>query len=388
MVGTAVSFVSGSVGEGEFTVEEDRQKLAPVMKSVVDKKLLLALEAGDLPAYRRHLSLQTVHLRGLEIEPALSFLPSDEANQKSGDSVTMFLHQYRLTKVKGKDAAGFCPLHYAAMSGNSQVVGGLLARRADPNRRTTKSEPKLGFPLWMSALDLAIFYKHNDAARLLIAARARLEGGINTSMHLAAISNNAEGLCLLRAAGGNPWTRNLFGQLAFQVAALYGSMAAMEELLVQAQYGPQQFGVALHGAMANCGGSAELVELLISLRADVDFQFDCRRDLTRIGRLFGVAETLKHRVGRRSALSLLAYHNHGQTPLMAAMQGAQYEAAAALIAAGARLDIRNSQNWTAEDFCRGQEIPAFLQKGLEGDPEECRRVASLALPDGYLEVPF
>ena len=205
MVGTALSFVSGSVGEGEFTVEEDRQKLAPVMKRIVEKKLLLSLEAGDLPAYRRHLSLQTVHLRGLQIEPVHNLIPDNEAHHsQDNDPVTRFLYQSGLADEKKKDAAGFWPLHYAALLGNRDVVKGLLARHADPNRRTAKAEPKLGFPPWVSALDLAIFYKHNDAAQLLIAARARLNGGIEDSIFFAAVSNNAEGLRLLRAAGGDP----------------------------------------------------------------------------------------------------------------------------------------------------------------------------------------
>ena len=43
----------------------------------------------------------------------------------------------------------------------------------------------------------------------------------------------------------------------------------------------------------------------------------------------------------------------GQTPLMAAIMSGQYEGAAALIAAGARLDLRDSRNWTAADFAQG-----------------------------------
>ena len=42
LVGTALSFGSGCVGEGEFTVEEDRQKLVPVMQTIVKSKLMLS----------------------------------------------------------------------------------------------------------------------------------------------------------------------------------------------------------------------------------------------------------------------------------------------------------------------------------------------------------
>ena len=73
---------------------------------------------------------------------------------------------------------------------------------------------------------------------------------------------------------------------------------------------------------------------------------------------------------------------------MQAIRSAQYEAAATLIAAGARLDLRNSRNWTARDFASGQWIPDFLKSGLEGNPVECKRVSGLALEDGYVHLEF
>ena len=171
VVGT--TSVSGSVGEGEFTQEDDRQKLAPVMRSIVKRRLLLSLKAGDIPAYRRHLNLQSVSLHGLMTRRiGTSFVSNDEGRGSEGDDpVNSFLYQNGFIKVRGKDTAGFWPLHYAAMSGNPQVVAGLLALRAQLDQRTTKPDPRLGLPPRMSALDLAIFYKHNEAAQLLMCSR-------------------------------------------------------------------------------------------------------------------------------------------------------------------------------------------------------------------------
>ena len=383
VVGTAMSFVSGSVGEGDFTIQEDCQKLAPVLQSIVREKLRLCLEAGDLPAYRRHLNLETVYLRGFKVEQKLNH----EASATNGtDPVTTFLHRNGLAKANGRDSAGFWPLHYAAMSGDERVMEGLLAQAADPNCRTRKAEPKLGFPAQVSALDLALWYKHQDAVKLLVSARACLEGGSTPSMAMAAVTDNSEGLSLLHAAGGNPLGQNIFGVPILVAAACYGKLRAVKELLAQAQHSPRQLGMALHAAMANSGGSAELVELLIGLRADVDYQFDPRRDNFWLGRLLVAAGSLKHQLGRPSAFSVAMYHQPGQTPLMAAMQTAQHEGAAALIASGARLDLRNCRNWTAADFSRGEELPSFLQKGLQGERAECQRVASLAPRNGYVDV--
>ena len=78
VVGTHGSFVTGSVGEGEFAVEADRAKLAPIMEAIVNRKLILALRARDWPSYRRNLNLQAVYLRGLEPMTSRFHLNSDD----------------------------------------------------------------------------------------------------------------------------------------------------------------------------------------------------------------------------------------------------------------------------------------------------------------------
>eukprot|EP00439_Symbiodinium_sp_Y106_P033238 s1911_g3.t7 len=383
VVGTVLSFPSGIVGEGDFGKVEDREKLAPVMRQILINKLHRCLREGDLPGFRRHFNLQTVHLRGLEIDPVPGLLPSREA---PGDVVAEFLHQNGLRRVGEADSAGWRPLHYAALAGNAEVLRGLLEQRADVNRRTSKDEPMLGFPPWMSALDLSVFYKHHQATRLLLTARAHLEGGVGPAVFVASSTDNAEAIRLLCAAGANPLGRDIIGPTVLQCAAGNGAAAALEELLVQGRPGSLDLSRALFDAAFFRGGSAELVQRLIGLRADVDFQMNVARDFKVLGRLMFAGKSLQYRLGRATTLTTLAYHLHGSTPLMQSIRSAQFEAAAALIAAGARLDLRNSRNWTAADFARGQSIPHFLQLGLEGDPSECRKLSSLAIPDGYVEV--
>ena len=388
VVGTALSFPSGIVGEGDLGNMEDLQKLAPVMRQILVNKLHRCLRMGDLPGFRRHFNLQTVHLRGLEVEPVTGLLPSCNEAQGPCEASSEFLHQNGFRRVGEADSAGWCPLHYAALSGNAEVLRGLLEKRADVNRRTWKDEPSLGFPPWVSALDLAVFYKHHEATQLLLAARARLQGGVAPALFLAATSDNAEGVRLLCAAGAKPLTRNMIGPTVLQCAAGNGAATALEELLVQGRPGSLDLSQALFDAAHFRGGSAELVQRLIGLRADVDFQMNVARDFRALGRLMIAGKTLQYQFGRKTNLTTLAYHLQGSTPLMQSIRSAQFEAAAALIAAGARLDLRNSRNWTAADFARGQSIPHFLQLGLEGDPSECRKLSSLASVDGYVEVPF
>ena len=228
VVGTAMSFPRGTVGEGEFTLARDRKKLAPVMRHILLRKLNQFLRAGDQPAFRRHFNLQAVHLRGLETEPLGGFLPS------SRHGVSEFLHQNGLRSVTKADSAGWRPLHYAALAGNTVVLGGLLEQRADVNKRTSREEPMLGLPRWMSALDLAAHYKHRAATKLLLAAKAHLEGGLVPAIHCAGNSDDAEGVRLLHAAAGKLQTMSwAMGVTCFESAAGNGAMEALEQFYVQ-----------------------------------------------------------------------------------------------------------------------------------------------------------
>ena len=161
---------------------------------------------------------------------APGFEPSELNSAR--DAVTKFLYQNGFTNVEGSDAAGFRPLHYAAMSGDALVVKGLLMQRANPNRRTNMDEPKLGVPgPWVAALDLAVYNKHSAVTRVSIFARAKLEGGSTPAIQKAASADNAEGIRPLCEAGSNPFACNLIGPDAWSIAAAFGSVAAIEELL-------------------------------------------------------------------------------------------------------------------------------------------------------------
>ena len=223
VVGTAMSFPPGTVAEGEFTFARDRQKLAPVMRHIVLRKLNQLLKAGDLPAFRRHFNLQTVHLRGLETEPLGGFLPSSQGQ----GTVSEFLHQNGLRSVTRADSAGWRPLHYAALAGNTVVLSGLLEQPADVNKRTSQDEPMLGLPRWMSALDLAAHYKHRAATKLLLAAKAHIEGGVLPAIHYAGNADDAEGVRLLHVAAGQLQPRNsALGVSCFESAAGHGASEA------------------------------------------------------------------------------------------------------------------------------------------------------------------
>ncbi|CAE7750568.1 ANK2 [Symbiodinium microadriaticum] len=376
LAGTVLSFPGGPVGEGDFTLQEDRRRLAPVMQSIIMQRMVHCLRTQDFPGFRRCLNLQHIHFSGFRIDPVGGLLPFS-----GQDAVSEFLHQNGLSNVNKSDSAGWWPLHYAALSGNTEVIKGLLQQRAALNQRTSKDEPTLGIPPWNSALDIAVLHRHprnHEAISLLIAARARLEGGLADPVLPAAVAGNVEAVRLLCDAGGNPLCRDIFGFNALDAAATMGSLGAMQELVKRASPSELQLSAALHVATSSRGGSAELVHTLLALRADVDYQFNLQR-LKPLGRMLYALKALQHRLGHVTALTSSVYHDPGSTPLMHAVRTAQYEAAAALIAAGANLELRNCRGFTAADLAKDASVPSFLQEGLHGNRVECQRVCSLAL---------
>lgn len=377
LVGTAFSFGSGCLGEGDFTVEEDRQALAPVMRNILLQKLQNCLRTKDIPGFRRQLNLQGVHLRGLQVEPVQGLLQSLHL-----DAVAEFLHQNGFRKACEVDRAGWQALHYAAMAGNCKVLQGLLEVRANVNKRTLKDVPSLGYPPEASALDLTLFYRHHEATRLLLQARASLEGGTAPAIQWAAQGDNAEGIRLLCAARANPLAKDYTGDTPLQSAAGLSATRALEELVTQSRPSERDLSLALFDATSFRGGSVQLVLRLLDLRADINFQHTTS-ELSRTGQMLLASMTFRHRLGITSMGSTFAYHMKGSTPLMQAIQSGQYEAAAALLAAGAKVELKNSRQWTAKDFAKRKSIPDFLQLGLDGDTSECQRVCSLA--EHYIE---
>ncbi|CAE7451768.1 anks1b [Symbiodinium natans] len=118
VAGTVQSFLTGPVGEGEFTFPEDRDKLGPVLKGVVTRKLWSCLRARDFPGYRRHLGLQAVYFRGLPVDPEEGLVPGFHASLAPSASdlpAAKFLYQNGLRSAHGRDSAGWRPLHYAAL---------------------------------------------------------------------------------------------------------------------------------------------------------------------------------------------------------------------------------------------------------------------------------
>ena len=272
----AASMGSGPVGEGEFSLAEDKTKLAPLLLPMLRRALRRYLQDQDFVGFRLLLNEQSVYLRELGVEEFCKPVPSSASSGSRVQSfvVEEFLHQNGFSSVCERDSGGWLPLHYAALSGDEQVVQGLLARRANPNQKTTKDQQHLGLPRLVSALAISSFFRHHDAMQVLISARAKLTSSKATLTPLiaAAVANSPEAVRRLCDARCSPHHRNLLGSTAFEVACAHNSTEAMEELYLQTGGRGIDMSLTLHCAIMHHGGTAPVVQRLVEWKADVNDQ--------------------------------------------------------------------------------------------------------------------
>ena len=333
---------------------------------------------------------RSIHLRGLDVEPTPGLVPGLEPDGGEGSACAAWFLQYGFSGVHDSDSAGWTPLHYAVLGGNVSIIGDLLNKKADVNRRTWFPQPQIGALPFMSALDICMLFKQNDAARQLLAAGAKITGGLAPPVISAAMSDNAEGVRLLRQHSSclQALQKNVWGINAFEAACSCGSMSAVQELLNQdaALIDQPLLSGGLVFAGMSWGCSPALVAELVGLRADVNYQVKPPPGC--FSALAQAYASFQYRLGSGTGFASLGHHVAGMTPLMMAILTSQHDGAGALIAAGARLDLRNVRGWTAQDFAKYQSVPPFLRSGLGGRPSECQAVTRLALTEEFEEEAY
>lgn len=363
------------VGEGLFTVTEDAQNVRQVLKSLVREKLLSYLSAGMLHNYRTILNLQSVIFRNLDMDPIVDIVPgfSSESSDPCVFFKEEFMYQNGFTSM-ARDSTGWTPLCYAALAGSPLLICALLEGRADVNDKLKlRGEQLVNLGHNTSVLSICAFLKHNEAMKVLLAARADVGakdsyGG--TAMHRASSGNNQEGIQILLAHGASATVPAMTGHLPFlfTIHGGTGGMAVLKELL---PYTPQpDIAHCLNAVFLLGGGDPAVVATLIAAGADVNSQKHKQHTILDILMKY---YKMRHR-WRSSTLSAYAYHCHGATPLMLSIITCSFEAAAVLIAAGARTDQMNSRGCRAIDFARQVSAPAYIHEGLNGNPAACEAV--------------
>ena len=114
--------VGGPAGEGTFGFAEDYVKLGKVLVLFLQRLILHRLEEEDFTLYRYYLNLQSVYLRGFEVDTDLFHpVPAAEQDLESPGLVAKFFFQHGFQKVTEIDSAGWSPLCYAALRGDAEL---------------------------------------------------------------------------------------------------------------------------------------------------------------------------------------------------------------------------------------------------------------------------
>ncbi|CAE7815365.1 ANKHD1 [Symbiodinium sp. CCMP2456] len=369
-----------SPGDGQFSVDQDRAAVAPVLKSVLKSKLLMHLVQGDFVNYRILLNQQNARLRGLPTDSNDDLVPGFEPPSHAGKAETVlakFLYQNGFKNPLERDKAGWSTLCYAAVRGDPDLLQALLSCRANPNDKITRAQPQLGIDKGTPVLGLCAKFRNHECMNLLIAAGARISvrGILQTALSCACYVDDAEAVHRLCDSGGDPNETNTFGVSALRQACVTGSLHAMAALFEHTD--KLDMSLSLHWVAMGQGGSAKAIDMLINARADVNERYRPNM-FSPFGMLWRIKGLQHNPGGRTTQLRIVGYHHYGATPLMIAIICGNYEAAAALLVRGARLDLRNSRNKTAADLAREMSSPDYLMAALQGQMAKCNSVVEHA----------
>ncbi|CAE7572065.1 dtd2 [Symbiodinium sp. CCMP2592] len=308
-----------SPGDGQFSVEQDRAAVAPVLKSVLKSKLLMHLVEGDFVNYRILLNQQNARLRGLPAESNDDLVPGFEPPSHAGKAETAlakFLYQNGFKHPLERDKAGWSTLCYASVRGDPDLVQALLSCRANPNDKITRAQPQLGIDKGIS-----------------------VRGILQTALSCACYVDDAEAVHRLCDSGGDPNETNTFGVSALRQACVTGSLHAMAALFEHTD--KLDMSLSLHWVAMGQGGSAKAIDMLINARADVNERYRPNM-FSPFGMLWRIKGLQHNPGGKTTQLRIVGYHHYGATPLMIAIICGNYEAAAALLVRGARCESTNS----------------------------------------------
>ena len=351
--------------QGSFGVEDDREKVAEVLRQAIRKSLFSWLRRGKLAQYRLLLNLQSVYLRSWE--PDLQdVVPGFQASGVDPKLIDLerFLFQNGFRHALERDAVGWSPLCYAVLQGNASLVAALLEQQANPNDQTRRSNPDVYVAGHTPVLVIGARFQNHKAMKVLITAQADIEGRDSfgsTPLVASAVSSDAVGAQLLCEAGANTDVKNMFGVSVCQIACEANALGVMRELRSRSPNlslaGCVQSACAVHGSTA-------LLKWLVNQRADINEQYKPPA-FSLLGFLMRV-KGAQYRFGfSRTMLSFFAYHHYGASALMSAILTGNFEAAAALVAMKARLDLRNSRGKTAKDLANDMAVPPYLVELLD-----------------------
>eukprot|EP00438_Fugacium_kawagutii_P023690 Skav218410 [mRNA] locus=scaffold1349:170797:174749:+ [translate_table: standard] len=323
---------------------------------------------GDFHNYRFVLNLQRRCFGGLEIEPLENFVPNvsteiDPSTDPHGFVVARFLHENGFTTLKDRDKAGWSPMCFAVLRDDPFLIEALALKKADVNDYIRKAKDDAQLPKGMAVIELCGTYSSNKAMKALLLAKANVnqKNSLGGNALTAAIGmGNTDGMRILCDASVNPNVKLLPGTGPFKIACGFGGLPAVEEMMqrfpekVKMQF-CLHFGIIFHA-------DAKVVEFLIEQSADVNEQLEVSRGKNTGWWLLLKLLSFRHKLSS-SALTYLAYNHQRATPLMLSIITGKFDCTSLLLAAGARLDLKNSRGKTADDIVKEIHAPICLEMG-------------------------
>lgn len=356
----ALRWLGAIVGDGDFTVEEDRKLLRPVVKALMDDYTVAMAKSSDalgLAKSRYVLAIRATLLQGLGNEDHASLEESPE------EEAATFLDRFGFRTLSDRGEAGLGPLHCAALEGRPRVAQAAVQAGADVNSSLGASVEELNLTEGSTALTLAGTQGHAEMVGCLLSLRADTERSDVTgsyTIHLTVLHGTMMSSCfhhdkvleLLLQHRANIESAPFIGARPLCATCGTGTNTkSMEKLLSHGASvnWTSHMGGPLHNVALWGQGTAEAVDLLVKYAADVNAVV---QPPDASSRLFLSCAHWASSLGRTSELWQVLQALEGATPLLAAALRGHKELCEALLARRADQSCRNARGQSALDIAR------------------------------------
>lgn len=268
------SYLHAMPGQGDFSVETDREAVYSVMDSCLQSSLSeLWLDVNQSPQKLAQARLMTA-LRGHFLDGLGSSAQKAATEAEAHEDLSSFLRKFGFTGLQRREELG--PVCCAAASANMQVLTELVTSRADVNERVPRRSVVRAMLLSGGMTPLHIVCQYHgqpEVAQCLLALRADLKArnldGFN-ALHIAAMAGNKRCIDVLLSAGMDIDEAGGPGITALMVGNYFGQPSSVQLLLERrARVDHQLIGI---NALINSveGASEACLQLLLEHRADVN----------------------------------------------------------------------------------------------------------------------
>jgi len=345
------------VGLGDFSFDEDRARLTPVVHRLIAKKVQALHQAGAWEDYRYLMAWFPMLTKGLDINWQDNIVATVSFNSVCAvtpdgprDVAARFQHLLCL------DGARSCcpkPLLIAAGLGDGEIISALLLSRANVSCKRGRSLQKFMHMAGQQPLHVAAQCGHITAIDTLLGHRASVAAKDRvrcTPLFYAA----SAGCCrtvrhLLRARCDVTHPSGLGSITALEYAIIFGRSAIVRLFLSSgARLECTPDGLSSLHVASIFGSGAEIVRALIEARVGLEDRLRPRTGgfvWTFLSML-----ALPYYFGCRGLFALVGYHAPGSTPLMSAVIHGNTMEALVLLEAGADPERHSRRGFSVREL--------------------------------------